>query len=185
MNLFDLMSREHQRVDRELAACIDSPQSSHLTGADLRALRGLQDYLDAQQNAVYPALIALVPERADDPVLRHQRIAIHAMSATLMCRRAHPDATGALRVLHRAWAAHGEYEQTRLRETFEQVFTDDELRQLAGAMRLELAAPMDEDRGGGLPAAINAWRWLLHRLPVGRSRTLPALDDAVFVYRAS
>jgi hypothetical protein len=185
MKLFEMMAGEHQRVAAGLMQCIEAPQSSSLTGADTKAVRTLGQYLDAQQRSFYPALIALQPDDADEPVLRHQRMTVHVLATLTHCRRGGRDGQAAVRMLHRAWSAHAEYEQGQLRCLFEAIFTADELRQLAGALRLEMSAPDDSDSSGGLRHAVMAWRWLLQRMPTVRRRCLPALREAVFVYRAS
>jgi len=185
MSLFDFMAREHQRIELELSRCIEAAQSARLTGADRATARRLRAYLVAQERTLFPALIALAPDDAEEPALRSQRVKALALVALAQPGSGGEGPSAAMRLLHRAWQAHGTYQQGRLRSELEEIFTGEELRQLAGAMQVELAASAGERRRIGVrQVAQAAWRGLRARLPGGRSRAVPTLQKTVFVYRA-
>lgn len=185
MSLFNMMAREQKRIDAELAACVATPQSSRLKGADLRAALDVANYLRAQRRTMYPALIAVDVDGAEEPVLRHHRLKVCTRLAVAACRSGDARAVEqTLGVLLRQWRAQGEYEQGRLRALFEQRFSVEELRQLAGEMLLELRGPDSPSSDGRLRMAIRGWWWRLRQRATG-SRVVPTLREAVFAYRGN
>ena len=188
MDLFELLVREHERIAQSLARCIETAQSSRLTGADTAAVRLLGEYLDAQARALYPALIVVSPDEAEEPVMRHHRMSVHALSALSHCRREQCDASAAMRMLKRAWDGHGQYEQSTLRPLLQSTLTDVELGRLCGAMQLELmarqfAAGHGDGGGDGRSRPRRIWTWLVQRVTRTKPRAVPTLEEAVFVYR--
>lgn len=177
MDLFDWMAREHERLAHDLARCIDTPHSARLTAADCKALRQLGRYLAAREQVLFPALLALSPDDAARLAGRHEALRACSTIAWRRCLLNEPRATAALRAVRLALAELGALEPPLLRA----IFSDNELREMAGEMRLAMTAL---DRQQRLRHAVAMLGLRLRRLLGLRPRrSLPTLRSAVFAYR--
>jgi len=176
MDLSDWMTRAHVRLDRDLARCIDAPESARLTGADSKALRQLARYLAARERVLFPALLAISPDDAARLAGHHECLRRCVVNG-LRRMRAEPGAAATLRPLRAALAELAVLERAPLRA----IFSRSERSEIAGHMRLV----MMERKGGQRLRQTAEWlRGRLHRwLGLRPRRMLPTLRSAVFAYR--
>lgn len=166
MDLYELMMREHKRLDLDLGRCIEASETARESRLDVRTTRRVLHYLGAQERALWPALVAICSTAAREPMLDHFKLRVRAEDALARCRRRDELADLALRRLRQELVRHSVREQTTLRACLGSAFTGSEILELSGAMRAELALA----RRGAVAAA---------KPP--RQRSLPVLQDATLV----
>lgn len=181
MELFDLIAREHARFDRDLARCIDAPDSARLTGTDRKAVVRVAAWTTAVERGMFPALLAVAPEDAAVLAALHDALKAQAALALTQCRAGVPDSVLALQSLRQQLSRY--VSAPALQRQLSALFTAAELRDIAGNMRLQLIARRSESRPPS--GALQLLKRCISRWPSRRRRTVCTLKAAVFVYRAA
>lgn len=179
MDLLKLMDREHARIGRDLARCVDGWQTFRPERREHGAPENLLAFLAASETALWPALIAMSIDRASELAPAHQRMHACAANALRLCRLGNTAALEVLREVQCEWAQFAQ-RQADLHACLSACLEAGEMRQLAGLLQAELARrrpAASQPPNGGLRLLKRIQRSLVACAP--ESRALPTLTEAI------
>ncbi len=181
MNIVHLIAKENAEITAGLQVCLDAADPAWAREVGRQVAARMRIWLSAEARVLFPAMVAVSADPASLPLASHRQLK-RCVAALLDHKPVHDRAfMRSVLQLQQLAARYARHETTELSACLTRLFSEAELRQLRGAMVLELSGGgSPRPASGQLDAMLSRWlgRGTQRRPPAG-ARTMPTLYVSV------